>query len=155
GSGCVRSRGGCVSAAQQVDVLLLDAECRQTLASMRSYARAGLRVGAVACESDAWWAPSLKSRACSMRAAVPSYTSQPDAFVDRLLDLIDATQAQMLLPAHDGSIEALRARRTEVERRIALPLGSEAALDIAVSKARTLALATELGIAIPRSVRVT
>jgi len=136
-----------------VDVLLLDAECRQTLACMRSYARSGLRVGAIACAADAWWAPSTRSRWCSMSAEVPDYAADPDAYVDALLAVIEQHPAGVLVPAHDGSIQALRARRTEIERHIALPLAKESALDIAVSKSRTLALARELGIAIPRSVR--
>jgi predicted ATP-grasp superfamily ATP-dependent carboligase len=135
-----------------VDILLLDAECRQTLACLRVYARAGLRAGAVACESEAWWAPSLQSERCSLRAVVPDYTSDADGYVDALLAVLEQSSARLLVPAHDGSIEALRGRRTELERRVALPLASEAALAIAVSKAKTLALAAEIGIAIPRSV---
>ncbi len=82
---------------------------------------------------------------------MPDFALDRDAYVDALLDLLDNCPARMILPAHDGSIEALRARRMEIERRVALPLASEAALDIAVSKARTLMLAAELGMAVPRS----
>src|SRR5438105_15774839 len=71
-----------VTRVQQVDVLLLDAEHRQSLAAMRAYARAGLMVGAVACESEAWWAPSLRSRWCAVRATVPDLTSDAHAYVD-------------------------------------------------------------------------
>jgi carbamoylphosphate synthase large subunit len=60
----------------------------------------------------------------------------------------------MLVPAHDGSIGALRARRAEFERRTALALASEPALEIAVSKDRTLSLAARLGIPVPRSATV-
>jgi predicted ATP-grasp superfamily ATP-dependent carboligase len=144
-----------VSRCPQIDVLLLDAENRQALACMRAYARLGLGVGAVACESDAWWAPSFRSRWCSLSVAVPDFALSADAYVDALLDLLDRYPARMVLPGHDGSIEALRARRTEIERRVALPLASEAALNIAVSKPRTLMLARALGIAVPRSIPVT
>jgi predicted ATP-grasp superfamily ATP-dependent carboligase len=78
-----------------------------------------------------------------------------DGYVDALLALLDEYPARLILPSHDGSIQALRARRAELERVTFLPLASESALDIAVSKTRTLALARELGIAIPRSVLVT
>ena len=138
----------------EIDVLLLDAENRQTLAAMRTYARAGLRVGAVACESEAWWAPSFRSRRCSLRATVPELSTDADGYAQAVLTLLDEHPAQMLLPAYDGSIRAVRARRAEFERRTALPLASERALDIAVSKTRTLALAAELGIAVPRSLPV-
>jgi predicted ATP-grasp superfamily ATP-dependent carboligase len=85
---------------------------------------------------------------------VPDFAKDAAAYVDGLLGLLDEYPAQMMLPAHDGSIQALRTRRAQIERRIALPLASESALDIAVSKARTLALAEALGIAVPRSVPV-
>ena len=139
---------------QPVDVLLLDAQYRQTLVCMRVYAAAGLRVGAVACASEAWWAPSFKSRWCSLRVTAPDFELDADAYVNALLEQVDAYPARMILAAHDGSIAALRPRRSEIERRIALPLASEAALDIAVSKSRTLALAEDLGIAVPTSIPV-
>ena len=68
-----------------------------------------------------------------------------------LLELLELYPARMILPAHDGSIEALRLRRAEIERLTTLPLASEAALDIAISKPRTLEVAEEVGLAIPRS----
>ena len=138
--------------AQQIDVLLLDAENRQALAMMRVLARAGFSVGAVACQSDAWWAPSLKSRFCARRAIVPDLSSDPQAYVQAILDLLDEQPARVVVPAGDGTIHALRLRRADIERRSALPLAGELALDIAVSKSRTLALATELGMAVPRTV---
>ena len=141
-------------ATPKIDVLLLDAQFRQTLACMRDYARAGLGVGAVACESEAWWAPSFRSRWCLLRATVPDPECRPDEYVDAVLSLVDRCHSDVLVPAHDGSIGVLRARRLEVERRIALPLASEAALDIAVSKPRTMALAKHLGIEVPRSIRI-
>jgi predicted ATP-grasp superfamily ATP-dependent carboligase len=137
-----------------LDTLLLDAECRQTLTAMRAYARRGLPVGALASHSDAWWAPALRSRWCSFAAEVPDYTVDARAYVDGVLAAAEESGAQLLLPAHDGSIEALRARRDEVERAVPLALASEPSLNLAVSKARTLDLAASLGIATPRGVPV-
>lgn len=144
-----RNRG-----VRNLDVLLLDAEHRQTLAAMRVYARAGLTVGAAACESDAWWAPSLRSRWCSLRATVPDLSQDVDGYATAVLALLDAHPSEMVLPAYDGSIQALRSRRAEFERRTAVPLASEQALAVAVSKTRTLALAQQLGLAVPRSIPV-
>jgi predicted ATP-grasp superfamily ATP-dependent carboligase len=75
----------------------------------------------------------------------------PDRYVDALCELVRHHQPDLVLPAHDGSIHAIRARRAEIERYTALGLAHEAALSIAVSKARTLGLASELGISVPRS----
>jgi predicted ATP-grasp superfamily ATP-dependent carboligase len=139
---------------QHADVLLLDGEYRQTLTALRAYAREGLRVAVVACESREDSALSLRSRYCSYKALVPDFTWDADGYVDALLNLVAEYQPALLLPAHDGSIQALRARRTELEQHTALGLAREPALDIAVSKPKTLALAAELGVAIPRSVPI-
>jgi predicted ATP-grasp superfamily ATP-dependent carboligase len=146
-----RGRGG---ARIHIDVLVLDAHYRQSLAALQSLARSGLDVGIVACRSEASWAPALRSRFPQFTAVVPDFADDPNGYVEAVLGLLDEYPAQMVLPHHDGSIQALRARRGEVERRTFLPLASEAALDIAASKERTLALARELGIAVPRTVPV-
>jgi predicted ATP-grasp superfamily ATP-dependent carboligase len=139
---------------ESADALVLDAQFRQSLAVMRSLSRSGVRVGAVACKSEARWAPALKSRWCQQQSIVPDFEDNPKAFGDAVLTLLDEQPARLIVPSHDGTIETLRARRAEIERRTFFPLASEAALDIAVSKPRALALATELGIAVPKSVVV-
>ena len=137
------------------EVLVLDAQHRQSLATMRSLTRSGITVGGVACRAAADWAPALRSRWCRLRAIVPDFQDDPDGYADAIVNLLDAYPARVILPAHDGSIQALRSRRRDLERRTFLPIASEAALDIAVDKARTLALAEQLGIAVPKSVFVT
>lgn len=89
-----------------------------------------------------------------MSATAPDFSTNADGYVNAVLALLDEHPVRMLLPAHDGSIRALRARRVEIELRTALPLASEPALDIAISKTRTLALAKELGIAVPRGISI-
>ncbi|MBV9174047.1 MAG: ATP-grasp domain-containing protein [Chloroflexi bacterium] len=124
------------------------------MATLRVLSRAGLRVGAVAGESDAWWAPGLQSRLCGFRATTPDLGDDAATYAAAVVRLLDAQPARMLLPAHDGTIQALRLRRAEIERRTALPLASEAALEIAINKARTLALGAELGLSVPQSCRI-
>jgi predicted ATP-grasp superfamily ATP-dependent carboligase len=87
-----------------------------------------------------------------MGATVPDLASDAAAYANGVLALLDEHPARMLVPTHDGSIQAIRLRRAEFERRTALPLASESALSIAVSKSRTLALAAKLGIAVPHSI---
>jgi predicted ATP-grasp superfamily ATP-dependent carboligase len=140
---------------QSVDVLLLDGQYRQALTSLRALSAAGLRVGVAACASDASAAPSLRSSMCAWRTTLPDLGENPEAYTDAVIELLDTHSIGMVLPAHDGSIDALRVRRREVECRCALPLASDQALDIAVSKERTLGVAAELGIAIPETIRVT
>jgi glyoxylase-like metal-dependent hydrolase (beta-lactamase superfamily II) len=120
---------------------------------LRVYSAIGLKVGVVATATEASGAPAFASRYARVRAIVPDFAANPDGYADALLELLDLYPAHMILPAHDGAIEALRLRRAEIERKTALTFASEAALDIAVSKARALVVAEQLGIAIPRSPR--
>ena len=141
-----------MNAMPSLDVLLLDGQYRQALTCMRVYAQQGMSVGVVACESDADLFASARSRWCSMSATVPDFDRDASGYVDAVLDLVDRTGA-----THG----AARPRRLDrggspppgrVRRQCALPLASDAALDIALSKERTLALASDLGIRVPESV---
>jgi len=140
-----------VASTRRVDAIVCDAADRQALVCARSLGGAGAAVGLVENRSDA---PSFHSRWCSSRALVPDRAERPDEFVEAVLAVASAHGARVVIPLHDGSIHAFRVHRDEVERQVALPLASEAALEIAVTKARTLALAVELGIQIPRSMAV-
>jgi predicted ATP-grasp superfamily ATP-dependent carboligase len=136
---------------RRLDVAVLDAEQRQSLVCVRSLGRAGLRVGAFDVTA---WLPAFSSRWCAVHGVLPDYARDPDAFVDGVLDLVDEYAPRVLILGHDGSIEAVRRRRAEVESRVALALAREEALAIATDKARTLALASQLGIPLPRTVPV-
>jgi predicted ATP-grasp superfamily ATP-dependent carboligase len=135
-----------------VDALVLDAGQRQALVAIRSLGRAGIGTCTVACFAGS---PAFSSRWCGARAVVPDFEHDPDAFVDGVLELLRRyPTTRVVLPSHDGSIEALRSRRAEVEEHAALALAREDALACAVDKARTFAVAGELGIPLPRSLEV-
>ncbi len=121
---------------------------------MRAYRRLGLRVGAAACRSDAGWAPAVRSIACSAHATVPDFADDEGAYLDAVLNLVKEWGPRLVVPAHDGSIQALRAGHAELEQHTALGLAGEDALTIAVSKTRTLELAAGLGLRGPRSLAV-
>ncbi len=130
---------------------VLDARLRQGLVALRALGRAGLHVGTV---DSAVRIPASRSRWCELSATVPDVAADADAWIHGVLDVLAQYPAHVLIPSHDGSIEALRIHRKEVERSAAVALASESALQIAVDKARTLAVATQLGILIPRGVEV-
>jgi predicted ATP-grasp superfamily ATP-dependent carboligase len=133
-----------------LDVAVLDADERQSLVTVRSLGRAGLRVGAF---DHALLPPASTSRWCARSARLPD-GSDPQRYVDGLLDMVGRHRPRVLFTARDSTIEALRAHRPEIERETALALPAEPALEIAVSKERTLALAQRLGIPVPVSVPV-
>ena len=132
--------------AAVLDALVLDAEQRQSLVCVRSLGAAGIRVGAFASGR----APAFSSRWCAASRALPNVAEAPGAFVDAVVELACTHGSGVVVCTHDGSVEALRRRRAEVERHAAVALADERPLAIAVSKERTLAVAAELGIPVPR-----
>jgi predicted ATP-grasp superfamily ATP-dependent carboligase len=137
------------------DALLVDGSFRQALVAVRSLGRAGLKV-AVAEAPDvcdpSFRVPPFSSRWSTWHSPLPSYKEDPDGYSAFLLDLVGDRPTRVLLPSGDGSIAALRPWRSRFEREgVALALASEAALEVANDKSRTLAAATGLGILSPRS----
>jgi predicted ATP-grasp superfamily ATP-dependent carboligase len=133
---------------------VLDAEGRQALAAIRSLGQAGLSVGAVVCDSRQRVALGQRSRWARVRPVVSDFATDPEAYAHDVVALTERLGASMVLPCHDGSIEALRSHRHQIERRAGLALASEAALELAVDKRRTVALAKQLGIGVPTNIEV-
>jgi predicted ATP-grasp superfamily ATP-dependent carboligase len=148
-----RGRGAGDVREQPLDVVVLDISLRQGLVALQHLGRAGHRVGAVECESTRP-VPAFGSRLCTARAVVPDRDTQPDRMVEALLALVRERSVRAIIPVHDGTIDAIKARRAELERECAVALAAPAALDVAVDKEQTLGVAAELGIRIPRCVRV-
>lgn len=135
------------SLATRQEAVILDAGQRQALVAVRQLGKSG--VGVVAVDGDAS-APGLGSRWCSSGVVVPEFALSPHAYVESVLAACAEHGARSLVPCLDGSIEALRRRRDEVERVVGLALAREDALAVAVDKTRTLSLARSLGLRVPQ-----
>lgn len=132
--------------------LILDAHLRQSLVAVRALGRAGIE--AYLAETHAG-APAFVSRWCAGSAVLPDFAHDPGRFVDGVIELCAAIGRPVIITSHDGAIEALRARREEVERVATLALASEPALASAIDKRATLAVAQRLGVPVPHGVAVT
>lgn len=131
--------------------LILDAGQRQSLVSLRALGRAGIEVWAADWRSGH---PASVSRWCAGRARLPDVANHPDAFVDGVIELCEALGSPVIISCHDGSIQALRSRRSEVEQVGNLALASEQALTVAVDKQATLAAAERVKVPTPPTRRV-
>jgi predicted ATP-grasp superfamily ATP-dependent carboligase len=130
-----------------IQAFILDAQWKQGLVAVRSLGRAGIQVGAVDTTDDT---AAFHSRWCSLAAVAPDFYGDSDVHVDVLIDLFRRHPSAVVIPTADGSIEALRRRRSDVEKYARLAMSSENALAAAVNKEQTLQIAANLGIAIPR-----
>jgi cation diffusion facilitator CzcD-associated flavoprotein CzcO/predicted ATP-grasp superfamily ATP-dependent carboligase len=139
------------SPSTPIDALIVDAAQRPALVALRELGKSGLAIGAVDSQADA---PGFVSRWCTVSTVVPDFGESQDAYVDALLLVCAEHRPRALLVAHDGSIEALRRRRADLERIVGLALAPEDALAVAVDKRLTLARAEQLGVRIPRGVLV-
>jgi predicted ATP-grasp superfamily ATP-dependent carboligase len=139
------------------DALILDAQLRQSLVTMRSLGRRGLCVAALEVANllkPSPHVPTFASRWCQGTYIAPSYERGTEVFLDYLLRFLDNTGARVLIPSADGTVALLRKHRQEVEKRTRVALAADEALDKALNKTVTLEIAQRLGIAIPRGVTV-
>lgn len=126
--------------------LILDAQQRQSLLTLRVLGQAGVEV--VVAETHDRVA-AFASRWCSRRVTLPDFGEDPEAFVVQVMRLCESVGSPIIIASHDGAIEALRSRRSDVERVGTLALAPEHALSRAVDKQATLAIAKRLGIGVP------
>jgi predicted ATP-grasp superfamily ATP-dependent carboligase len=137
--------------ARRADALVLDLDSRAGLSIVRTLARAGLRVAGASKDPSA---SGLRTRYAVERTILPDPEADFNGFVDALVGSLAARPADGILASTDWSVEAMQRNRELIGRFSAPALGAPEAVDIALDKERTLALAKTLGIAIPRSVKV-
>ena len=135
-----------------IDVAVFDAEQRQSLVAVRSLGRDGLRVGVFGSQLRS---PAFSSRWCTSRGMVHDCATDTPAFIRDVDEIVNDLAPRVIIPTHDGSIEALRELRERFADRTTVALAADDALEVAVDKSRTLDLARQLGIDVPRNVFVT
>jgi predicted ATP-grasp superfamily ATP-dependent carboligase len=132
------------------DALVLDARLRQSLAAVRSLGSRGLRVAVL---GTARGSPTFSSRWCQQAFICPAQEGT-DAYFSYLEELLDRIRVSVLITASDNTLALLRRHREQLEARVRIALAKEPALGIAINKARTLEVARQLGLRVPRSISV-
>jgi predicted ATP-grasp superfamily ATP-dependent carboligase len=132
------------------DVLVLDARLRQSLTTVRSLGRRGLRVAALGAHADL---PTFSSRWCQ-QAFVCEANEGTEEYFTFLEQLLDRTGVRVLIASADGTIALLRRHRAQLEQRVRIALAKEPALGIAINKEQTLEVAKQLGLGVPPGIKV-
>jgi len=132
------------------EALVLDARLRQSLTTVRSLGRRGLRVAALETSADV---PAFSSRWCQ-QAFVCTTDEGAEEYFTYLQQVLDYTHAGVLITSSEGTISVIRRHREQLEQRVHIALAREPALGIALNKERTLKVAQELGLGVPRGVAV-
>jgi predicted ATP-grasp superfamily ATP-dependent carboligase len=147
------------AAPEHYDVLILDGAHKHSLTSARSLARAGLRV-ALGEGAGQFYPPehepaSFRSRYCSRAVVLPDYVREPAAYLDAVLAFAREHGVKVVMPVGDANITLLAPHRERfAEIGSFLAVASDAALEVANDKTRTLEVAAKLDIAYPKSVHV-
>lgn len=136
------------------DALVLDAVLRQSLVTVRTLGRRGMRVAALET-STFRWVPAFASRWCQRVYVAPRYEQSMEPFVDYLRLLLQHSGARMLFASSDGTLELLREHRALFEPLTRVAIANETALKIATNKDQTLAVARQLGLNVPTGVTIT
>jgi predicted ATP-grasp superfamily ATP-dependent carboligase len=136
------------TAQSMYEALILDAKGRQSLATVRSLGRRGLRVAAVGPSAGQ---PAFSSRWCRHAFVFPE-DEGTETYFARLEQLLDCTKVKVLISAEESTISLIRRHRERLEQRVRIALAKEPALGIAMNKAQTLEVARQLGLGVPRAV---
>ncbi len=139
------------------DALVMDARLRQSLVTVRSLGRRGMRVAALEIDSKTEThsrVPTFSSRWCEQEFAIPTYEQNTEPFLVYLEQVLDQTGARVLITSSDGTVAVIRQHREQLERRVRIALAKEPALAIAINKELTLEIAERLGVCIPRGMIV-
>ena len=132
------------------DALVLDAGLRQSLMTARSLGSRGLRVAALETFAGV---PVFSSRWCQQAFVCPADVGTKD-FLTYLEQVLDCPGARVLIASSDATIALIRRYRVQLEQRVHIALAREPALGIAMNKEQTLEMAKQLGVGVPRGVKV-
>ncbi|GCE17391.1 carboxylate--amine ligase [Dictyobacter kobayashii] len=139
------------------DALVLDANLRQSLVAVRSLGQRGMHVAALETSPNATrgrFVPTFSSRWCEHAYVAPGYDHQTESYLTYLHQVLAYTGARVLLTSSDGTLAVIREHRAEIEKYTRIALAKEPALEAAINKDVTLAIAERLGLGIPRGVTV-
>jgi predicted ATP-grasp superfamily ATP-dependent carboligase len=146
------------AALDSYDVLILDARCKQSLASARSLGRAGLRVALGECSSECnqpFPVLSFRSRYSARNVVLPDISGNGAEFGAAVVEFVREHPTRVVLPTCDEAVVAMMAQRERLaELGCVLALAPNSVLDVALDKDRTLAVARSLGIEYPKTIRI-
>jgi len=134
---------------QLARILVLDGHSAAVLPVTRSAGRAGHWV-AVGANRGAFAAAKL-SRYCRMAFDYPVSTSEPEAFVQSMLEFVRANQIDLVVPLTDWTLGPLSLERERFSGLCSLAMPSHSAIEFASDKFRTIELAQEIGIGVPKT----
>jgi predicted ATP-grasp superfamily ATP-dependent carboligase len=132
------------------DALIMEARLRQSLVATRSLGSRGVRVAAMETVKSV---PTFWSRWCHQAFVCPT-DGRKETDLASLEQVLERTNARVLITSSAANVELIREHRKQLEKRVGIALAQDPALGIALHKERTLEIASQLGLHIPRAVTI-
>ena len=132
-------------------VLVTDGDNRAALAVTRSLGRAGHKVIVAAPRRGAL---AHASRYCDRRLICPNPVSEPDRFVDAIVEQVRALHIDVVMPISDVTTFLVTGARERFGTSCAVPFASADVIDRAADKVDIVQTAIRLGVPVPRSIVV-
>ena len=145
-----RDSGLSLPRQETCDALVLDAQLRQSLVTVRSLGSRGLRVAAMETFNGV---PAFWSRWCQ-RAFVCPTDGKAETYLAALEQILEQANVRVLITSSNATVELLRQHREKLEKRVCIALSKDPALGIALHKELTLEVAKEQGLCIPRAITI-
>ena len=131
-----------------MQVLLTYGKHSKTLSAVRSLGRAGKQV---IVTDDAKGALSFFSKYCHKSIVTASPLANPDAFLNEVCALVEEEAVDLLIPMDDPECDILSKAANSLKVKTTVALPSTDAYEVARNKDRTVRLAANLGIIVPKS----
>lgn len=129
-------------------MLVLGRDTRSFLSVVRSLGRYGLEVHVAGPRLDT---PAFRSRYIAGRHRLPQYVAGHSSWLDEVTALMRRGDFELVIPCHDAEILPFQAHREQIEPHGALGLLDRKAFAATIDKLRTVRLAEELGVPVPRT----
>ena len=129
-------------------ILVTDAARASAVSIIRSLGRQGCHV--IAADSSRR-SPGFRSRYAAEQFVYPAPQQNPSAFVAALEQFTAERPLDLLIPVTDETLLPLAAAQARFDGRCRLAIPHVAALDVTTNKHKTLELARELGVPVPRT----
>jgi predicted ATP-grasp superfamily ATP-dependent carboligase len=133
--------------------IVLDGNLRAALVATRSLGRGGRTVGLFESE-DSPRPVGFASRWPQVCGTLPSHRAGPATFVEALVSLLEERPANIVMAVSDATVAVLNGARERIDPHARVALASSTAVDVAVDKVKTLAVAASVGVPVPRGVVV-
>lgn len=132
-------------------ILVMDAGRGSAIAIIRSLGRHGYRV--VAADSDEE-SLGFRSRYAKETLVYPAPEKDPDAYCARILEEVKARGVALVIPATDLTMQPLRTARKDFAPLTKLAIAEDEHLEAVTNKDKTVKLARELGVPVPKTYTV-